>query len=80
VLEERGFVRTSSRQDDARVRTVSLTPAGAGVLSAALVRRQEAQDAVQERFGAERLRALLDELVELSAVVGGDRDGAERAT
>lgn len=67
LLEERGLVRITEHEEDARVRMVSLTPEGARVLSEALVRWQEVQHGVEERFGAERLQALHDELAALSA-------------
>ena len=70
VLEQRGLVRTAPHEEDARVRMVSMTPQGAGELSAALARWDRVQSRVEERFGAERLRALYDELDALSAAVG----------
>jgi DNA-binding MarR family transcriptional regulator len=69
VLEQRGLVRTAPHEQDARVRMVSMTPAGADELSAALARWDQVQSRVEERFGAERLRALYDELDALSAAV-----------
>lgn len=69
VLEDRGLATTRPREDDARVRMVSMTPAGARELSSALARWEQVQSRVEERFGAERLRALYDELEALSAAV-----------
>jgi DNA-binding MarR family transcriptional regulator len=69
VLEEHGFVRTYAHEEDARMRVVSLTPEGSAVLGAALERWETVQDEVQERFGSERLRALLGELAALSAAL-----------
>jgi DNA-binding MarR family transcriptional regulator len=71
LLEERGLASTRPHEDDARVRMVSITPAGAQELSAALARWEQVQARVEERFGAERLRALYDELEALSAAVAG---------
>jgi DNA-binding MarR family transcriptional regulator len=68
-LEQRGLVRTASRQDDARVRIVALTRAGDDELAAALARWEHVQARVEERFGAGRLRALYAELEALSAAV-----------
>ncbi len=69
VLEERGLVRTAPDAHDARVRIVSITPAGAEELSAALARWERVQARVEDRFGAQRLRALYDELDALAAAV-----------
>ena len=71
VLEDRGLVATSPHPDDARVRMVSLTSDGARVLAAALERWEHVQQAVEERFGEARLRALHGELQALSAAVAG---------
>jgi DNA-binding MarR family transcriptional regulator len=62
VLEDRGLLRTSESDDDARVRMVSLTLEGSDVLSGALLRWEEMQRQVEERFGRERLTALYEEL------------------
>lgn len=69
VLEDRGLIRTSDSDDDARVRMASLTLGGADVLAAALERWEEMQIAVEERFGRERLSALYAELEALGDVV-----------
>jgi DNA-binding MarR family transcriptional regulator len=69
VLEGRGLVRTSENEDDARVRMVSLTLQGADVLSDALLRWEQMQRLVEERFGRERLMALYGELDALSDAV-----------
>ena len=71
VLEDRGLLHTYTREDDARMRVVSLTAEGSAVLGRALERWETVQDEVQERFGSERLRALLGELAALSAVLDG---------
>lgn len=70
VLDARGLVRTAEHEGDARVRMVSLTPEGSRALSRALARWRDVQAEVEERFGADRLRALYDELAALSAAVG----------
>lgn len=62
VLEGRGLVRTSESKDDARVRVVCLTLEGSDVLAGALLRWEEMQAEVEERFGRERLEALYSEL------------------
>jgi DNA-binding MarR family transcriptional regulator len=67
VLEERGLVSTAPHAHDARVRVVSITPAGTEELSAALRRWERVQERVEERFGADRLRALYGELDALAA-------------
>ena len=69
VLEERGLVSTAAHEYDARVRMVSITPAGSRELSDALARWEAVQARVEERFGAERLSALYDELDALAAAV-----------
>jgi DNA-binding MarR family transcriptional regulator len=71
VLEDRELVRTYADEEDARVRIVSLTADGSTALRAALERWETVQDEVQERFGSERLRALLGELAALSAALDG---------
>ena len=69
VLEERGLVATRESADEARVRIASLTPDGARVLAGALARWAEMQSSVEERFGADRLRALYDELDALGDLI-----------
>ena len=69
VLEQRDLVRVAAHADDARVRIVSLTPAGAEELASTLARWDDAQSVVEERFGTDRLRALYDELAALSEAV-----------
>lgn len=68
-LEDRGLIRTAERDDDARVRMVSLTLDGADVLAAALDRWAQMQVVVEERFGRERLAALYAELAALGDVI-----------
>ena len=69
VLEQRGLIRISDSDDDARVRMVSLTLEGSSVLSGALARWQEMQIVVEEHFGRDRLRALYGELGALGDAV-----------
>ena len=69
VLEDRGLIRTSESDDDARVRMVALTLAGADVLATALDRWEEMQIVVEDRFGRERLTALYSELEALGDVI-----------
>jgi DNA-binding MarR family transcriptional regulator len=69
VLEERGLICTREQEGDARVRIVSLTLEGSRVLSGALLRWEAVQVEVEKRFGSDRLRALYDELDELSGVL-----------
>ena len=71
VLEERCLVRSFAREDDARVRMVSLTPQGRQVLSEALAHWEDVQLVVEAQFGAPRLRSLYDELAALTESVGG---------
>jgi DNA-binding MarR family transcriptional regulator len=71
VLEQRGLVQGVEHEGDARVRMMALTDAGSSVLSEALARWERVQQAVQERFGEQRLRALYAELDELAAVAAG---------
>ena len=66
VLEDRGLLRTSESDDDARVRILSLTLDGADLLATALLHWEELQMLVEARFGRERLRALYGELEALS--------------
>jgi DNA-binding MarR family transcriptional regulator len=51
---------------DRRERVIGLTPAGEAVLARAMPYWQAAQRRVQERFGSERWRRLLDDLSELA--------------
>lgn len=69
VLESRGLLQTRDSEDDARVRMVSLTLEGSDVLSDALLRWEEMQATVEERFGRDRLTALYEELEALGEVV-----------
>jgi DNA-binding MarR family transcriptional regulator len=71
VLEDRGLATTFPHPDDARVRMVSITPAGAQQLADGLARWEPVQSRVEERFGEERLRALYDELDALAEAVAG---------
>lgn len=68
-LEDRGLIRTSERENDARVRMVSLTLGGADVLAAALAGWARTQIVVEQRFGRERLAALYAELEALGDVI-----------
>jgi DNA-binding MarR family transcriptional regulator len=69
VLESRGLLQTRDSEDDARVRMVSLTLEGSDVLSGALLRWEEMQAMVEERFGRERLTTLYEELEALGNAV-----------
>lgn len=69
VLQGRRLIRIVEHEDDARVRMVSLTRAGARVLAGALAHWAEMQNVIEERFGALRLQALYDELVALTDAV-----------
>lgn len=70
VLEKRGLISMTEDLDDARVRMVSITPAGEDVLAGALARWAGIQDFVEARFGKERLRALYAELGALADAIG----------
>jgi DNA-binding MarR family transcriptional regulator len=70
VLEQRDLVRSVGRDGDARVRMLTVTPAGSQMLSDALVRWQEVQGAVEREVGRERLRALYGELAAVSQAAG----------
>jgi DNA-binding MarR family transcriptional regulator len=64
VMEKRGLVAVKTGEDR-RTRKVTLTPFGASTLANAMPLWREAQSAVEEKFGAERLRNLLSELSDL---------------
>jgi DNA-binding MarR family transcriptional regulator len=70
VLEKRGLIRMTEDLDDARVRMVSITPAGEDVLAGALASWAGIQNVVETRFGKERLRALYAELDALADAIG----------
>ncbi|MGD9544120.1 MAG: MarR family winged helix-turn-helix transcriptional regulator [Methylocystis sp.] len=61
VLEKRGLVKVKAG-DDRRTRKIALTPFGEATLANALPHWREAQNAVEAKFGAERLHRLLSEL------------------
>jgi len=61
VLEKRGLVKVK-HGDDRRTRKIALTPFGESTLANALPHWREAQNAVESKFGAERLQKLLSEL------------------
>jgi DNA-binding MarR family transcriptional regulator len=61
VMERRGLVRVTCG-DDRRTRKVALTNAGRTALTAALPHWRAAQSKVEQKFGAERLQRLLNEL------------------
>jgi DNA-binding MarR family transcriptional regulator len=69
VLEQRGLVTAATDDQDARVRLISITPAGRAALSDGLRRWQQVHAGVEQRFGRERLAALHAELAALSAAV-----------
>jgi DNA-binding MarR family transcriptional regulator len=71
VLEQRGLVTVLDDPTDARVRLATLTDAGARVLSDALLRWRDAQDALTAEFGASRLDALIAELSDIAATAAG---------
>ena len=70
VLEDRGLVGVAPDGEDARVRLVSLTDAGARALAGALDAWKHVQDVVEAQFGGARLQALYGDLDELAAAVG----------
>jgi len=70
VLEDRGLIRTYEREDDARVRMVSITLEGSTMLTGALERWEAVQEFVESQFGRDRLEALGDELAALSEALG----------
>jgi DNA-binding MarR family transcriptional regulator len=65
VMEKRGLV-TVKPGEDRRTRKVALTPFGASTLANAMPHWREAQTAVEQKFGAERLQTLLSELSALT--------------
>jgi DNA-binding MarR family transcriptional regulator len=69
VLGDRGLVRITHYEEDARVRMVSLTPEGSRILAGAVELLQAVQHSAVARFGRPHLQALHDELDELSAAV-----------
>ena len=70
VLEKRALVSVVEDDGDARVRLVSLTAEGEGVLSGALASWKGMQESVEAQFGGDRLRALYGELDALGVAVG----------
>ncbi|PPD45623.1 MAG: MarR family transcriptional regulator [Methylocystis sp.] len=64
IMEKRGLVKVKPGEDR-RTRKVALTPFGEATLANAMPHWREAQNAVERKFGAERLRTLLFELGEL---------------
>jgi DNA-binding MarR family transcriptional regulator len=64
-MEKRGLVAVKPGADR-RTRKVTLTPFGASTLANAMPHWREAQTAVEEKFGAERLQNLLSELSALT--------------
>ena len=69
VLGDRGLIRITHHEDDARGRMVSLTPEGSRVLAGALELLQAVQHSAVARFGRPHLQALYDELDALYAAV-----------
>lgn len=67
ILEKRGLLKVKPGEDR-RTRNVALTPFGEATLANAMPHWREAQDMVETRFGAERLRKLLTELRALMEV------------
>jgi DNA-binding MarR family transcriptional regulator len=61
VLQKRGLVKVK-HGDDRRTRKIALTAFGEATLANALPHWREAQNAVEAKFGAERLQRLLSEL------------------
>jgi DNA-binding MarR family transcriptional regulator len=61
IMEKRGLVKVKPGEDR-RTRKVSLTPFGEATLANAMPLWREAQEAIEQRFGAERLQGLLSEL------------------
>ncbi|MGH9022316.1 MAG: MarR family winged helix-turn-helix transcriptional regulator [Acidimicrobiia bacterium] len=70
ALEERALVAVESDGEDRRRRVLALTPAGEQALSQALLLWAPTQAGVEDRFGRERLHALLGELSSLAGAVG----------
>lgn len=61
IMEKRGLVKVKPGEDR-RTRKVALTAFGQSTLANALPHWREAQGAVEQKFGAERLQRLLSEL------------------
>jgi DNA-binding MarR family transcriptional regulator len=66
ILEGRGLVTVGGAQQDGRMRMVSITDEGLGVLAHALELWRAEQDDVVEAFGEARLRGLLGDLSDLT--------------
>ncbi|SFE56668.1 MarR family winged helix-turn-helix transcriptional regulator [Roseivivax sediminis] len=69
-LERRGLVESSPDPADARARRLRLTPAGQGVLKAALPVWRETHDAIDAAAGAEAVAGLTAGLAELAGPEG----------
>ncbi len=67
-LQERSLVEVGSGEDR-RTRVAALTSAGVAALRDALARWEQAQAAVEQRFGRERLRTVVGELAALDQAV-----------
>lgn len=67
VMEKRGLVKVKPG-DDRRTRRVALTPFGASTLANAMSHWRQAQDSIETKFGAERLKSLLSELRALEEI------------
>ena len=65
LLAAAGWI-TAKPGSDRRERVIGLTPSGEAVLARAMPYWQAAQRRVQDRFGSERWRRLLDDLSELA--------------
>jgi len=68
ALEEGSLIEIVPAED-ARVRVVTMTVAGRGILEDALELWSRAQASIEERFGRQRLDHLLSELAALSELV-----------
>jgi homoprotocatechuate degradation regulator HpaR len=75
-LEARGLIRRRPVESDLRRSTVSLEPAGLKLIAAHAPYSEETYNAIEERFGTERLRQLFELLRELEAALSATGDAA----
>lgn len=64
ALEDRGFILRETAQDDGRRAVLSISEKGRGFIDTILPEQRRIYDELEQRYGAQRIEALLDLLDE----------------
>lgn len=77
-LEERGLIDRATAEHDLRRSLISLSDVGAKVVATIAPESEAVYADIEQRFGTQRLHALIDELTALSSALDLDAPAPER--